>query len=80
LSVPAFPLRWGSTATLWEPSNPQGLTYGYDALERLVSVRQAGVLIARYGYDVAGRRIVKRVYSGATGGTVGYLRMGYAGA
>lgn len=55
-------------------------TYGYDALERLVSVRQAGVLIARYGYDVAGRRIVKRVYSASTGGTVGYLRMVYAGA
>ncbi|HQR18493.1 MAG TPA: RHS repeat-associated core domain-containing protein, partial [Gemmatimonadales bacterium] len=57
-----------------------GLTYGYDALHRLVSVRQNGVLIARYGYDVLGRRIVKRVYSGATGGTVGYLRMGYAGS
>jgi RHS repeat-associated protein len=56
-----------------------GVTYGYDALERLVSVRQGGVLIVRYGYDVAGRRIAKRVYSGATGGTVGYLRMVYAG-
>jgi RHS repeat-associated protein len=56
-----------------------GLTFGYDALERLVSVRQGAVLIARYGYDVAGRRIAKRVYSGATGGTVGYLRMVYAG-
>ena len=56
-----------------------GWTYGYDALERLVWVRQNGVLIARYGYDVTGRRIVKRVYSGATGGTVGYLRMVYAG-
>ncbi|HMU61151.1 MAG TPA: RHS repeat-associated core domain-containing protein [Gemmatimonadales bacterium] len=54
-------------------------SYGYDALERLVSVRKGGVLIARYGYDVAGRRIVKRVYSGSTGGTVGYLRMVYAG-
>ncbi len=56
-----------------------GVTYGYDALERLVSVRQGAVLIARYGYDVAGRRIVKRVYSTATGGTLGYLRMVYAG-
>ncbi len=56
-----------------------GVTYGYDALERLVSVRQGAVLIARYGYDVAGRRIAKRVYSTATGGTAGYLRMVYAG-
>ncbi len=43
-------------------------------------MRHGGVLIARYGYDVVGRRIVKRVYSGATGGTVGYLRMVYAGS
>jgi RHS repeat-associated protein len=55
-------------------------TYGYDALERLVSVRRDGTLIARYGYDVQGRRIVKRVYSGASGGVVGYLRMSYAGS
>ena len=54
-------------------------SYGYDALERLVSVRKGGILIARYGYDVAGRRIVKRVYSASTGGTVSYLRMVYAG-
>jgi RHS repeat-associated protein len=54
--------------------------YGYDALERLVSVRRNGTLIARYGYDVQGRRIVKRVYSGASGGVVGYLRMSYAGS
>jgi RHS repeat-associated protein len=38
------------------------------------------VLIARYGYDVLGRRIVKRVYSSVSGGTVGYLRMVYAGS
>ena len=49
-------------------------TYGYDALDRLVSVRQNGSLVARYAYDVLGRRIVKRVYAGA--GT-GYMRMLY---
>ena len=57
-----------------------GYTFGYDALERLIWVRQNGVLIARYGYDVVGRRIVKRVYNGSTGGAVGYLRMVYAGS
>lgn len=54
-------------------------SYGYDALDRLVSVRWSGVLIARYAYDVMGRRIVKRVYNAATGGQTGYLRMIYAG-
>ena len=29
-------------------------SFGYDALERLVSVRLNGTLIVRYGYDVAG--------------------------
>jgi RHS repeat-associated protein len=56
-----------------------GVTYAYDALERLVSVRKGTTIIARYGYDVAGRRIVKRVYDSTTGGTIGYLRMVYAG-
>jgi hypothetical protein len=32
--------------------------------------------VARYAYDVLGRRIVKRVYGGAN---AGYLRMIYAG-
>ena len=45
-----------------------------------MSVRRNGTLIARYGYDVQGRRIVKRVYSGASGGVVAYLRMNYAGS
>ena len=48
----------------------------YDALDRLVEVRQNGTLVARYAYDVLGRRIVKRVYSGAG---AGYLRMIYRG-
>jgi RHS repeat-associated protein len=54
-------------------------TYGYDALNRLVSVRQGATLIARYAYDVLGRRIAKRVYSGATGGTMAYTRFVYHG-
>ncbi len=54
-------------------------TYGYDALDRLVSVRQGTTLIARYAYDVLGRRIAKRVYSTATGGTAAYLRFAYHG-
>ncbi len=33
-----------------------------------------------YGYDVLGRRIVKRVYSSASGGTVGYTRFVYKGS
>ncbi len=54
--------------------------FNYDALDRLVSVVRNGVLIARYGYDVLGHRIVKRVYSNQTGGTIGYLRMVYTGS
>lgn len=51
-------------------------TYEYDALERLVRVLQNGAPVARYAYDVLGRRIVKRVYSGPN---IGYLRMIYRG-
>jgi RHS repeat-associated protein len=54
-------------------------TYGYDALNRLVSVRQGSTLIARYAYDVLGRRIAKRVYSSASGGAVAYTRFVYHG-
>jgi RHS repeat-associated protein len=53
--------------------------YTYDALNRQVSATQSGVLIARYGYDVLGRRIAKRVYSSASGGTVGETRFVYHG-
>ncbi len=60
----------------WTPSGGSTWTYSYDALERLIAVRQGGALIARYGYDGLGRRIVKRVYSGAN---AGYLRMLYRG-
>jgi RHS repeat-associated protein len=54
-------------------------TYQYDALNQLRSVRLGNTLIARYGYDASGRRIAKRVYSNATGGTVAYTRFVYHG-
>jgi RHS repeat-associated protein len=53
--------------------------YQYDALNQLRSVRYNGALIARYAYDVLGRRIAKRVYSASTGGTVAYTRFVYHG-
>jgi len=53
--------------------------YGYDALNRLRSVRYNATLIARYGYDVLGRRIAKRVYASASGGTVAYTQFVYHG-
>jgi len=49
--------------------------YAYDALNQLRAVRYRGVgspadaLVARYGYDVLGRRIAKLVYSRPLGGT-----------
>jgi len=55
-------------------------TYGYDVLNRLRTVKRGATLIARYAYDVAGRRIVKRVYSNTTGGTVAYTRFVYSGS
>lgn len=54
--------------------------YTYDALNRLTAVRRSSTLIARYAYDVQGRRIVKRVYSAASGGIVAYTRFVYRGA
>lgn len=54
-----------------------GWKYIYDALERLIAVRKNGTILARYAYDVVGRRIVKRVYLGSNSG---YLRMVYQGA
>ena len=71
--------RAGNLIQLREASNGPVWDYGYDALEQLVSVRRNSTLIARYGYDVLGRRIAKRVYSSASGGTVGYLRFAYRG-
>ena len=54
--------------------------YSYDALNRLVTARQNGTLIARYAYDVEGRRIAKRVYTPTTGGIDAYTRFIYQGA
>jgi RHS repeat-associated protein len=51
-------------------------SYTYDALEGLITARLNNVVRARYAYDVLGRRIVKRVYSGPN---EGYLRMVYRG-
>jgi RHS repeat-associated protein len=53
--------------------------YDWDALNRLVTVRRNGTLIARYSYDVLGRRIAKRVYSTVTGGADAYTRFVYHG-
>jgi RHS repeat-associated protein len=54
-------------------------TYQYDGVNQLRSVRSGSTLIARYAYDVLGRRIVKCVYSGSTCGT-GYTRFVYHGS
>jgi RHS repeat-associated protein len=54
--------------------------YVYDALNRLVSARRNSVLIARYAYDVTGRRMAKRVYSNTSGGTQAYTAFVYRGA
>lgn len=55
-------------------------TYGYNGLDQLVSVARSGLgVVARYGYDVLGRRIAKRVYSTGTGGIFQYLRFVYHG-
>ncbi len=55
-------------------------TYQYDALNQLRSARYNGTLIVRFGYDVLGRRVAKRVYSSSTGGTVAYMRFVYHGS
>lgn len=54
--------------------------YGYDIFNNLVSARRNGTLIARYAYDVEGRRMAKQVYSSVSGGTVGFSAFGYRGA
>jgi RHS repeat-associated protein len=51
--------------------------YDWDVLNRLVTVRRNGTLIARYSYDVLGRRIVKRDYT--VGVLLGYRRFVYQG-
>lgn len=59
---------------------PVTWVYGYNALNELIAVRRNGLLIARYAYDVTGRRIARRVYSRVSGGTFGYTRYVYHGA
>ncbi len=71
-------------ATVTLAGSTKTWSYGYDALNRLVAVRYTPPggspgLVARYGYDVLGRRIVKRVYSKPQGGTIAYTRMSYSG-
>jgi RHS repeat-associated protein len=66
--------RAGNLVKLTKSATNDTLTYGYDALNHLRSVRRKGTLVARYGYDVTGRRIAKRVYSTVTGGVLGYTR------
>jgi RHS repeat-associated protein len=65
--------------TRWRTSAGVVWAYGYDGLNQLVSVRRNGTLIVRYAYDVLGRRIAKRVYSTASGGTLGLTRFSYHG-
>ncbi|MGH7701717.1 MAG: peptidoglycan DD-metalloendopeptidase family protein, partial [Gemmatimonadales bacterium] len=60
-------------------AGPVTWTYGYTALNQLRSLWRNGTKIARYGYDVVGRRIAKRVYSAASGGTVAFTRFVYHG-
>jgi RHS repeat-associated protein len=69
----------GNLTSIDGPKVGDDWTYTYDALNRLVAVRNSGTLIARYGYDVLGRRIAKRVYSGITGGDTAYTRFVYRG-
>lgn len=54
--------------------------YGYDALDRLRSVWRNGAYVARYGYDVLGRRIAKRATTKLGTGPVAYTRFVYRGA
>ena len=66
-------------------AGPRIWTFGYDGLERLVSVRRSDYFsgdsaVARYAYDLLGNRIAKRVYSSVTGGTVAYTRFVYHGS
>jgi RHS repeat-associated protein len=70
----------GNLATADQPGFGTDWVYTHDALNRLTMVKTRDtILVARYGYDVLGRRIVKRVYSGMTGGDTAYTRFVYHG-
>jgi RHS repeat-associated protein len=54
--------------------------FDWDVLNRLVTVRYDGTRIARYSYDVLGRRIAKRVYRTLSGAPdSSYMRFVYHG-
>ena len=66
--------RAGNLIQQTKLSDGEVRTFDYDALNRLVTLRKGGVLMARYAYDVLGRRIAKRVYSSASDGVPGFTR------
>ncbi len=60
-AAPAHDLAGNMTA-LPKPAAPAGaLDATYDAWNRLVEVSEGGVLIARFSYDAAGRRILQQL-------------------
>ena len=71
--------RAGNLVQQTKLSTGEVRTFDYDALNRLVTMRQDGTLMVRYAYDVLGRRIAKRVYSSASDGVPGYTRFIYHG-
>jgi len=42
--------------------NAESWVYCYDLLNRLTEVRKNGTIVAEYGYDPEGFRVVKKVY------------------
>ena len=48
----------GTGVVYWE--------YTYDLLNRLIQVTENGTIVAAYGYDPTGLRVIKRVYSGGS--------------
>jgi RHS repeat-associated protein len=66
--------------TYWTRQNGDQWEYDYDPLDRLTTVWVNGTLVARYAYDVLGRRIVRRVYNaGFDNASTEYVRMVYRG-
>jgi RHS repeat-associated protein len=73
--------RAGNLVQTTDSSGGGTITYAYtyDALDQLRVLKRNGTLIAKYGYDVIGRRTVKRVYQNTTGGTIAFTRFIYRG-
>ena len=64
----------------WAIGSSGSFEYKYDGADRLVAVRFGVTLIARYAYDVLGRRIVRRVYNGGPNSApTEFVRMIYRG-